>query len=79
MFDAEMDEMVVDFAKVLHDLEWWMSSDSSEEDYRQTVKKFKEKWFDGKFKDDELYKRGYYDAVNDHYRFTVELLKRGSD
>lgn len=27
------------------DLEWWQSCDSSEERYRDTVRKFKKKWF----------------------------------
>ena len=32
---------------VLHDVEWWQSADISEEDYRKTVKRFKDKWFNG--------------------------------
>ena len=47
MHDAEMDEMMKDLAKVLHDLEWWDSDDIGEEDYRKTLKKFKAKWFNG--------------------------------
>jgi hypothetical protein len=29
----------------LHDLEWWQSGDYGEDTYRETVKKFKDKWF----------------------------------
>lgn len=45
MYDAEMNDMIRDLAEVLHDLEWWQSDDSSEDQYRQTLAKFKEKWF----------------------------------
>ena len=45
MYDEEMDDLIKDLCDVLHDLEWWHSGDSGEEDYRETVKKFKEKWF----------------------------------
>ena len=45
MYDAEMNDLIKDICEVLHDLEWWQSCDIEEEDYRETVKKFKEKWF----------------------------------
>jgi Ni,Fe-hydrogenase III component G len=45
MYDIELDEMMSDLCGVLHDLEWWQSGDYIEEDYRETVQKFKEKWF----------------------------------
>lgn len=45
MHDEEMNDLIKDICEVLHDLEWWQSYDISEEDYRETVKKFKEKWF----------------------------------
>jgi hypothetical protein len=44
-YDEELDEMIVDLAKVLHDLEWWQSGDIGEEDYRKTLRWFKDKWF----------------------------------
>lgn len=44
MQDREMDDLIVDLAEVFHDLEWWQSGDSSEEVYREQVKKFKDKW-----------------------------------
>lgn len=47
MEDAELDEMMEDLVKVLHDLEWYVSGDYGEESYRHTVKEFKEKWFSG--------------------------------
>ena len=45
MFDVELNEMMKDLVQVLHDVEWWQSDDISEEDYRETVTKFKKKWF----------------------------------
>ena len=45
MYDAELDEMMKDLVGVLHDVEWWQSSDIGEDDYRKTVKAFKDKWF----------------------------------
>lgn len=44
MHDEEMNTLIKDLCKVLHDLEWWQSYDISEEDYRKTVAKFKQKW-----------------------------------
>lgn len=45
MEDVELDEMMDDLVELLHDLEWWKSADYGEDDYRETVKKFKDKWF----------------------------------
>lgn len=45
MEDAELDEMMDDLVELLHDLEWWKSADYGEDDYRETAKKFKDKWF----------------------------------
>lgn len=45
MHDIELDEMMSDLATLLHDLEWWQSGDYSEEDYRETVRRFKARWF----------------------------------
>lgn len=45
MEDAELDEMMDDLVDLLHDLEWWKSGDYGEDSYRETVKKFKDKWF----------------------------------
>ena len=47
MYDAEMNDLIKDLVKVLHDLEWWQSGDTSEEQYRETLAKFKKKWFHG--------------------------------
>lgn len=58
MHDSEMDDMIHDLCKVLHDLEWWQSGDYDEEQYRETVAQFKTKWFRG---DREERIKGYID------------------
>lgn len=45
MFDSQLNEMMKDLVKVLHDLEWWQSCDCDEKRYREEVTKFKKKWF----------------------------------
>jgi len=45
MYDRELDDLITDLVPVLHDLEWWQSSDISEDEYRATVNAFKQKWF----------------------------------
>ena len=45
MFDPELNDLMEDISKLAHDLEWWQSGDYGEEDYREAVIKFKEKWF----------------------------------
>ena len=45
MEDAQLNEMLRDLQKVLHDVEWYVSCDICEETYRETVTKFKKKWF----------------------------------
>lgn len=47
MKDKDLDELVADLSQVLHDLEWWQSSDIGEESYRKTVDEFKKKWLSG--------------------------------
>lgn len=47
MEDAELEELLKDFAELLHDLEWYKSGDYDDEEYRKTVQKFKAKWFKG--------------------------------
>ena len=58
MYDAEMNDMINDLAEVLHALEWWQSGDSSEDRYRNTLMKFKAKWFKG---DRQERLKGYID------------------
>lgn len=59
MYDAEMNDLILDLCEVLHDLEWWQSCDISEEQYRKTLSAFKKKWFKG---DREQRLKGYIDG-----------------
>ncbi len=45
--DSEMEALARDLATVYHDAEWWHSGDIEEDSYRDTVRKFKKKWFKG--------------------------------
>lgn len=45
MYDSQLNAMMKDLVKVLHDLEWWQSSDTGEDTYRMAVTEFKKKWF----------------------------------
>ena len=45
MHDSQLNAMMVDLCELLHDLEWWQSCDYSEKTYRESVNKFKKKWF----------------------------------
>jgi len=44
MCDPNMEQLLADFCKVLHDLEWWQSGDIAREDYGKTVKEFMDRW-----------------------------------
>lgn len=81
MYDAEMNDLIKDLCKVLHDLEWWQSCDSSEEDYRKTVAEFKKKWFQGT-REERL--KGYIDEQlgmtrQQLYNLIGEIERGGKD
>ena len=45
MKDIELNDLIKDISKLAHDLEWADSGDMEDEDYFESVKAFKEKWF----------------------------------
>ena len=47
MHDKELDDLMQDIVTLLHDLEWYDSADTGEEEYRRTVSAFKAKWVKG--------------------------------
>ena len=47
MEDAELNELLLDFRGLLHDLEWYKSGDFCEDDYRESARNFKRKWLPG--------------------------------
>lgn len=53
MHDMELNDLMKDIAELAHDLEWFDSSDCSENDYKKSVEKFKNKWF-GKSRNERL-------------------------
>lgn len=71
MHDDEMEDLVADLYKVLHDLEWWQSCDTSEDTYRETVAKFKAKWFKG---DRSARLKSYIDAEIERTRHELYEL-----
>lgn len=64
MYDPVLDELMKDIVKLAHDLEWWQSSDYSEDTYRRTVEAFKAKWL-SKAGLSETVKKILADRVND--------------
>ena len=71
MYDAEMNDLIKDLYEVLHDLEWWQSGDISEDCYRNTLTKFKAKWFKG---DRQERLKGYIDEQIGIVRSQLYLL-----
>lgn len=45
MHDKEMDDLMRDIVTLAHDLEWYESGDYDKQDYTDSVKAFKRKWF----------------------------------
>ena len=43
--DAEISELIYDVFCLMHSYDWYKSGDIGEEDYRESVKYFKNKWF----------------------------------
>lgn len=43
--DKELDNLVKDLAKLFHDREWFLSSDTNEGTWREARDEFKKKWF----------------------------------
>lgn len=53
MEDRELNDLMKDIATLAHDLEWYHSCDTSRDYYRESVRKFKDKWF-GKSRNERL-------------------------
>lgn len=71
MYDIELNDLMNDIAKLAHDLEWYDSSDISEESYKKTVAEFKRKWF-GAEREDRL--KVYIDDAIEKLRLDMYLL-----
>lgn len=42
--DVLVSELVFDVFCLIHSFDWWQSGDTDEEDYREDVQQFKDKW-----------------------------------
>lgn len=73
MYDLELNDLMNDLVKLLHDLEWWKSCDYCEEDYRETVNNFKNKWFKGSR--DERIKKYVEKKCEETKNELLELIK----
>lgn len=71
MQDAELNDLVKDFVKLAHDLEWALSGDTSVDSYLETVREFKQKWFETSH--EERLKK-YIDESLDKQRKTLYRL-----
>lgn len=66
--DFEIKDLLNDLADLTHDAEWYESGDYNEEQYLESLKSFKNKWFDG---NREMRLRGYIDEALERTR--IEL------
>ena len=71
MEDKELDDLMRDIADLAHDLEWYHSADTSRDDYRESVRKFKDKWFK-QSREERL--KGYVDEAIDDVRSEMYML-----
>lgn len=75
MYDLELDEMMKDLVKVLHDVEWWQSGDIDEEDYRKTVDEFKKKWFKRRKIDIEAFINSVFEKQKQELKKSLKYLE----
>lgn len=60
--DREISALCVDFAKVLHDVEWYIDCDIGKDTLDKTIRAFKKKWFGPR---DERLKEIVDDAIHE--------------
>ena len=75
MHDAELNDLMKDIADLAHDLEWFDSGDIGEDTYKESVIKFKQKWFKSS-REQRL--KGYIDkSVDDLKKELYKLIGEG--
>ncbi len=74
MFDSQLNAMMKDLCELLHDLEWWQSADYGEETYRESVNKFKKKWFRQTKIDVQSYIENKFERTKDELMKEFEYL-----
>lgn len=76
MEDSQLNGMLKDLQKVLHDVEWYTSGDISEESYRETVTKFKKKWFAQSDVDVKTYIEAQFEQKKNELLKELEYLQK---
>lgn len=61
--DKELDDLVRDLAKLFHDREWFLSSDTCEGSWNDARDAFKKKWFGENSREERIEK--YFDDIKD--------------
>ena len=61
--DKELDDLVRDLAKLFHDREWFLSSDTNEGTWVESRDAFKEKWFTPRGREERI--KTYLDEVRE--------------
>lgn len=69
--DKEIKDLLIDLAKLMHDLEWYESADYSREPYEKTLMEFKKKWF-GDNRNQRL--KEYLKATIDEMKKEIEMI-----
>lgn len=77
MEDPEVNDLMEDIAELALDLEWYHSDDIGQDDYLESLKKFKTKWF-GRNRNKRLEKY-IVTANNLHTETILRLLNLGED
>lgn len=72
--DKELNELVSDLAKLFHDREWYLSSDTGVGDWNEARDAFKEKWFTEHGRQERIEK--YLVEFTDDVRKTFGISKR---
>lgn len=72
--DKELDELVADLAKLFHDREWYLSSDTGAGDWNEARDAFKIKWFKEGARQERIEK--YLDQFGDEIRKTFGISNR---
>lgn len=76
MEDEQLNGMLKDLQKVLHDVEWYTSGDISEESYRETVARFKKKWFAQSDVDVKAYIEAQFERKKNELLKELEYLQK---
>ena len=70
--DREIRALCVDFAKVLHDIEWNLDDDIGDDTLRRSIHDFKKKWFGPR---DERLKEFIDDAIHELKQELYDMIE----